>query len=224
MQTTNKSITKKLFTIICAFVMMFGICGFFGFKGLNASAVNERSIIVSPVGKTFNITVNGATRAISSARFIIVKNVGQGGKFIVQVSSLQGVAQLVRKGDVHFKDRNGRDVMILHIKQTRSNIIPSTKLITLQKNPTADNVVSFKITSDMRYTLAFDNRYLIKTSNGQVLNNGTILGANGKKITSFQIKPRVANNTGKSITTYIKIKPVGEDIALDEIKVVQLAK
>lgn len=223
MQTTNKSITNKLFSIICTFVMMFGICGFFGFRDMNASAVSEKSITVPLEGKTFTITVQGATRAVSSQRFIIVKNLGQDGKFVVQVASLQGVAQLVRKGDVHFKDRNGRDVMILHIKQTRFNIKPSTNLITLQKNPTADNVVTFKITSDMRYTLEFDSRYLIRTG-GQVVNKNAILGANAQRTVTFQIKPRVANNTGKTITSYIKIKPVGENAAYNEIKVVQLAK
>ncbi len=225
MQTTNKSTTNKLLSLICTLVMMFGICGIFGLRGMNASAADTRSITVSQQAKNFDINVPNATNATTSAKFLKAIKNGQGGKFKVFIASMEGVAQMVRKGDIHFKDSSGRDVMILHVKQTRFDLIPSTNLITLKKSAGINNNARFKITSDSTYMLIYDSRYVIKTTDGKEVKNGIIVGANGKKTTkSFIIYPRIANNTGKPITTMIKIKPAADNTVYETIKVVQLTK
>ena len=216
------NLTKhKLFTLICALVMTMGVFGIFGAKPLSSSAANEKYILVGKEGKTLNFVVPDAVKATVSANFVRAVNNGNNNAFKVIVSPMQQNAQLQRKAEIHFKNKLGNDVFVLHIKQSWLHFSISTNMIMLNKNAGPGNNGKFTITSNTRYKIECNNRFIIKTKEGRKILAGHVLGGDNLSTTSFVIYPNVANNTGKNITSTITIKAVGNNEVLGTIKVIQ---
>lgn len=212
MESTIKTRSHRLLSFICTLVMLFGIGGFFGIKGIDASAAQFKTLNCGPASKSVTVAVpNGVTKAVTIGSF--VRAYKSGNVYNVYIDADKDAARTynaTRSATIYFKDKNNNTLLTYTIYQTRNYLRSSSTSARLNNSINTNNYYQFTLDYNCRYKITCDSFLTVKSISGLTENyGGSDYTTTSKGSRTLRIYPKTANKTGRARTGYIKIRKDG---------------
>lgn len=212
MESTIKTRSHRLLSFICTLVMLFGIGGFFGIKGIDASAAQFKTLNCGPASKSVTVAVpNGVTKAVTIGSF--VRAYKSGNVYNVFIDADKDAARTynaTRSATIYFKDKNNNTLLTYTIYQTRNYLRSSSTSARLNNSINTNNYYQFTLDYNCRYKITCDSFLTVKSISGLTENyGGSDYTTTSKSSRTLRIYPKTANKTGRARTGYIKIRKDG---------------